>query len=58
MNAVVRAEKAIQKLYLQAQARMNLPTRTATSPDNWFDALLVLIDVLTQIIEYCKKNRK
>ena len=58
IEGVGRAEKAIQKLYAVAQARINLPTRTATSPDGWFDAFLVLIDVLTQVIEYCKRSKK
>jgi len=56
MEGVEKAEKAILKLYAQAHAKMNLPTRTATSPDGWFDAFLVLIDVLNQVIEYCKKR--
>lgn len=58
LEAVARAEKAVLKLYAVAQARINLPTRTATSPDGWFDAFLVLVDVLTQIIEYCKRDKK
>jgi hypothetical protein len=58
IEGVGRAEKAIQKLYIKAQAQINLPTRTATSPDGWFDAFLVLIDVLTQVVEYCKRPKK
>lgn len=58
MEGVGKAEKAVQKLYILAQARINMPTRTATAPDGWFDAFMVLIDVLTQVVEFCKSPKK
>lgn len=58
LEGMGRAEAAIQKLYKAAFIRINLPTRTATSPDNWFEAFLALVDVLNQIVEYCKRPGK
>ena len=58
VEGVGKAEGAIQKLYKVAFIKINLPTRTSTSPDNWFEAFMTLIDVLNQIVEFCKKPKK
>jgi hypothetical protein len=58
VEGIGRAEAAVQKLYKVAYIRINMPTRTGTSPDNWFEAFLTLVDVLNQIVEFCKKAKK
>ena len=58
VEGIAKAEAAVQKLYKAAYIKINLPTRTATSPDNWFEAFLTLVDMLNQIVEFCKKSKK
>lgn len=58
LDAVRDAEKAIQLLYKDAHAEINLPTRVSTSPDGWFDALLVISQALAGLVEYCKHPKK
>lgn len=54
-EALHGAEKAIQLLYKDAHAEINLPTRTSTDADGWFDAVLVLCQILAGFADYCKR---
>lgn len=55
--AVQNAEKELSQLYGAANAQLNSPTRTATSPDNLIDVLMAFIDGLSRWIEYRRSQK-
>jgi hypothetical protein len=54
--AVASAEKELGQLYGAANAQMNSPARTATSPDNLVDVLMTFVDALSRWIEYSRRH--
>jgi hypothetical protein len=57
-DAVRDAEKALELLYKEAHAEINLPTRTSSPEMAWHDALLALCQLLVSVVEYCKRQKK
>lgn len=57
LKEVQDAEAAVKALYKQASISMNVPTRTATSPDGLFDVLLNIIQFVTDLREFAKKRK-
>lgn len=56
--AVNRAEMELGQLYGTANAQLNSPTRTATSPDNLVDVLMTFIDALSRWVEYRRRQKQ
>ena len=55
--SVQNAERELKHLYGEANAQLNMPSRTATGPDTLWDALMVMIDVVTRCIEGLKRPK-
>jgi hypothetical protein len=51
------AEQELKQLYGEANAQINMPTRTGTAPDTLWDALMVMTDILTRCIEGLKGTK-
>ena len=57
MASVRNAENDLKDLYGQANTQLNMPTRTATGPENIGDALMVITDVVTRCVEYLNRTK-
>jgi len=55
--SVQNAEKELSQLYGKANAQLNSPTRTATSPDNLIEVLMAFVDALSRWIEYRRSQK-
>ncbi len=57
-RAVKDAEGSLKKLYSEAFAGLNSPTRISTPADGVLDNILLFTDLLMKIIEWYKRNHK
>jgi len=56
--AVNSAEKELGQLHGAANAQLNSPTRTATTPDNLVDVLMTFIGALSRWMEYRRRQEQ